>query len=176
MLTPGPRLTRPRPPSIAAREPRAALTTRAAATDGTVVIAGATTPTGRLVAGLAVKAFGGENVVLVVNKDAQSSYWPEDMPDEIVEKRMYAPAAELVKATLVDPRDAADAVSQCSQLIFCAEWGLTQAELVETLLASVGPDFVASSCSPASASTAAISPPSWSRTNPPRRCRRWRSV
>lgn len=139
VLTPGPRLTRPRPPSIAAREPRAALTTRAAATDGTVVIAGATTPTGRLVAGLAVKAFGGENVVLVVNKDAQSSYWPEDMPDEIVEKRMYAPAAELVKATLVDPRDAADAVSQCSQLIFCAEWGLTQAELVETLLASVGP-------------------------------------
>ena len=72
--------------------------TRAAA-EGKIVVAGATTSTGRLVAGLAVTAFGGENVVLVVNKDAQAGYWPEDMPEDIVEKRMYAPAADLVKAT-----------------------------------------------------------------------------
>ena len=115
--------------------------------------------------------------MLVVNKDAQSSYWPEDMPDEIVEKRMYAPAAELVKATLVDPRDAADAVSQCSQLIFCAEWGLTQAELVETLLASVGPGLRrVVMLSRVGVNRRDLAPPSWSRTNPPRRCRRWRSV
>ena len=71
--------------------------------------------------------------MLVVSKDAQGSYWPEDMPDDIVEQRLYAPADELVKAKLVDPRDAAGVLSKCSHLIFAAEWGATQAELVETL-------------------------------------------
>ena len=85
-----------------------------------MVIAGATTSTGRLVAGLAAKALGGENVVLLVNQDAQKSYWPEDMPEDIVEQRMYAPVDELVKATLVDPRDAGDALWKCSHLIFAA--------------------------------------------------------
>ena len=114
--------------------PRAARVTRAAAAGGPVVIAGATTSTGRLVAGLAVKALGGENVVLLVNQDAQKSYWPEDMPEDIVEQRMYAPADELVKATLVDPRDAGDALGKCSNLIFAAEWGATQAELAAALV------------------------------------------
>ena len=126
---------------VAARLPRAALVTCASATkDAPIVIAGATTSTGRLVAGLAVKAFGGENVVLVVNKDAQKTYWPEDMPEDIVEQRMYAPADQLVKVTLVDPRDAADALGKCSSVIFCAEWGATQAELAETLTPLLGPN------------------------------------
>ena len=111
--------------------------TRAAA-EGKIVVAGATTSTGRLVAGLAVTAFGGENVVLVVNKDAQAGYWPEDMPEDNVEKRMYAPAADLVKATLVDPRDAAPHVAECARVIFCAEWGATQTELASALLPHVG--------------------------------------
>lgn len=89
-------------------------------------------------AGLAVKAFGGENVTLIVNKDAQSTYWPEDMPTDIVEQRMYAPEAELVKATLVDPRDAAAAVAAAHHLIFCAEWGAAQSELAEVLLPHAG--------------------------------------
>ena len=114
--------------------PRAARVPRAAAAAGPVVIAGATTSTGRLVAGLAVKALGGENVVLLGNQDAQKAYWPEDMPEDIVEQRMYAPADELVKATLVDPRDAGDALGKCSHLIFAAEWGATQAELAATLV------------------------------------------
>ena len=81
-----------------------------------------------------MKALGGENVVLLVNQDAQKSYWPEDMPEDIVEQRMYAPADELVKATLVDPRDAGDALGKCSNLIFAAEWGATQAELAAALV------------------------------------------
>jgi len=73
-------------------------------------------------------------VTLIVNKDAQASYWPEDMPTEIAEQRMYAPEAELVKATLVDPRDAGDALATAEVLIFCAEWGASQLELAEALL------------------------------------------
>uniref|UniRef100_A0A7S0XBD2 NAD(P)-binding domain-containing protein n=1 Tax=Mantoniella antarctica TaxID=81844 RepID=A0A7S0XBD2_9CHLO len=115
----------------ALRSPAAVCVASAA---GSVVIAGSTTSTGRLVAGLAVKAFGGENVTLIVNKDAQASYWPEDMPTEIAEQRMYAPEAELVKATLVDPRDAGDALATAEVLIFCAEWGASQLELAEALL------------------------------------------
>ena len=117
---------------------RAAVAPVTASASGKVVVAGATTSTGRLVAGLAVSAFGGENVTLIVNKDAQSTYWPEDMPTDIVEQRMYAKEDELVKATLVDPRDANAAMSAADQVIFCAEWGATQLELVETLLPSVG--------------------------------------
>ena len=77
-------------------------------------------------------------MTLVVNKDAQASYWPEDMPTDIVEQRMYAPEDELVKATLVDPRDAGTALASANQLIFCAEWGATQLELAETLLPQAG--------------------------------------
>ncbi len=73
-----------------------------------------------------------------MNQDAQEGYWPEDMPDDIVEKRMYAPAPELVKSKLVDPRSAGDALKSAKQVVFCAEWGATQAELAEELLPSVG--------------------------------------
>ena len=62
------------------------------------------------------------------------------MPDDVVEKRMYAPAPELVKAKLVDPRDAGDALKAAKQVVFCAEWGATQAELAEQLLPFVGSD------------------------------------
>lgn len=124
--------------AVRAVRSRSAAAPVVAAVDGPVVIAGATTPTGRLVAGLAVKKFGGENVTLIVNKDAQSTYWPEDMPTDIVEKRMYAPEDELVKANLMDPRDAKDAVAGAAHLIFCAEWGATQKELAEELLPMVG--------------------------------------
>jgi hypothetical protein len=41
------------------------------------------------------------------NKEAQAGYWPEDMPEDIIEARLYAPAGELVRATLVAPCDAA---------------------------------------------------------------------
>ena len=102
------------------------------------MVAGATTFTGRLVAGLAVSAFGGENVTLVVKKDAQSTYWPEDMPTEVVEQRMYAKEDELVKTTMVDPRDASAAMSAADHVIFCAEWGATQLELVEMLIPLAG--------------------------------------
>jgi hypothetical protein len=103
-----------------------------------VVIAGATTSTGRLAAGLACSAFGGANVTLIVNKDAQASYWPEGMPTEVAEQRMYATEAELVKATLVDPRDATPALAAATTLVFCAEWGATAAELAEALLPQAG--------------------------------------
>ena len=73
-----------------------------------------------------------------MNQDAQEGYWPDDMPDDIVEKRMYAPAPELVKSKLVDPRSAGDALKSAKQVVFCAEWGATQAELAEELLPSVG--------------------------------------
>jgi|TARA_B100001142_G_scaffold227750_1_gene225851 hypothetical protein len=100
-----------------------------------VLIAGATTPTGRLVASLAVRTFGGDNVTLVVSQDKQSDYWPDDMPDDVVEQRMFATAQELIKATLVDPRDAGDAMKAATNVIFAAEWGATQNELAEALLA-----------------------------------------
>ena len=118
---------------------RASVVTSATATkDAPVVVAGATTSTGRLVASLAVKKYGGANVVLVVNKDAQKTYWPEDMPEDVVEQRMFAPADELVKCVLVDPREAADALGKCSSVIFCAEWGATQAELATALTPLLG--------------------------------------
>eukprot|EP00227_Mantoniella_beaufortii_P010004 CAMPEP_0197583848 /NCGR_PEP_ID=MMETSP1326-20131121/6632_1 /TAXON_ID=1155430 /ORGANISM="Genus nov. species nov., Strain RCC2288" /LENGTH=365 /DNA_ID=CAMNT_0043148125 /DNA_START=46 /DNA_END=1143 /DNA_ORIENTATION=+ len=110
----------------------------AASAEGSVVVAGATTSTGRLVAGLCAKAFGGDNVTLIVNKDAQADYWPTGMPDDIAEKRMYAPASELLKAKLVDPRDAAPALASAKHVILCAEWGATQSDLVEALLSNVG--------------------------------------
>mmetsp|Transcript_14044 Transcript_14044/g.46536 ORF Transcript_14044/g.46536 Transcript_14044/m.46536 type:complete len:349 (+) Transcript_14044:50-1096(+) len=122
-----------------ARVLRASVVTSATATkDAPVVVAGATTSTGRLVASLAVKKYGGANVVLVVNKDAQKTYWPEDMPEDVVEQRMFAPADELVKCVLVDPREAADALGKCSSVIFCAEWGATQAELATALTPLLG--------------------------------------
>ena len=71
---------------------------------------------------------------------------------------MYAPAADLVKATLVDPRDAAPHVAECARVIFCAEWGATQTELASALLPHVGAACARRACSPASASTAGTSP------------------
>lgn len=136
--TPSPTSPPPDVDTVRAVRSRAAPVAPVAAANGSVVIAGANTSTGRLVAGLAVKAFGGENVTLIVNKDAQSMYWPEEMPTDIVEQRMYAPEAELVKATLTDPRDAGGALAAAEHLLFCAEWGATQMELAEMLLPMTG--------------------------------------
>ena len=45
---------------------------------------GAANSTGRLVAGQLVAKLGGANVALVVPDGQQDSYWPVEMPDDVV--------------------------------------------------------------------------------------------
>ena len=65
-------------------ERAAALRCVAASGDNLCVVTGAANSTGRLVAGQLVAKLGGDNVVLVVPDGQQDSYWPVEMPDDIV--------------------------------------------------------------------------------------------
>jgi hypothetical protein len=74
------------------------------------LIAGANTSTGRLIAGMLAKRFGGDGLTLSVRPgefglDA-TNYVPEDMPDDIFEQRFGAPAAEVKKCAIVDETNA----------------------------------------------------------------------
>jgi hypothetical protein len=74
------------------------------------LIAGANTSTGRLIAGMLAKRFGGDGLTLTVRPgefglDA-TNYVPEDMPDDIFEQRFGAPAAEVKKCAIVDETNA----------------------------------------------------------------------
>ena len=89
---------------------RRAGTTSVRASSQRTLIAGANTSTGRLIAGMLARRFGGDGLTLSVRPGEfgldETNYFPEDMPDDIFEQRFGAPAAEVKKCAIVDETDA----------------------------------------------------------------------